>query len=158
MKKRILSFLLLLGVGWCGAFATHQLVVEKTDGSAVKYVLADEPVVTFSGTKVCIKSTKAEASYERSAVSRYYFETISDGIAEVTTSPTDLRFDYSNADKVTIHGITDVASVKVYDVTGKQMPVLITSSAEAVSVNISSLSSGVYVIALPNHPSIKIKK
>ena len=156
--KKLTILLAMLGMGWCYASGSHQLLVKKTDGSTIRYVLADEPVVTFSGTKVCIKSTKAEASYERSAVSKYYFETISDGIAEVTTSPTDLRFDYSNADKVTIYGITEASSVNVYDVTGKQMPVLITSSAEAVSVNLSSLSSGVYVIALPNHPSIKIKK
>ena len=158
MKKNILYILVFLFGGWCKAYAQHQLVVELNNSSTVRYMLSDNPVVTFSGTQVSIKSAKAEASYTRSSIKRYYFEDAADGIEEVKTPSSELRIQYTTPEQVKIYGLTSADNVRIYDITGKRLSAEISNSVDAVSINLSSLSSGVYIITLPNHPSIKIKK
>ena len=158
MKRFFLTFLLLLGMCCNSAFAAHQLVVELTDGSTVKYVLADAPVITFPDTQLLITSSQAETRYERELVRRFYFEDATDDIKEVAVDRKEIRIDYSTADQVTIHGLNDASLVSVYDLTGKQILPIAVADDNTVTLNLSHLASGVYIIALPDHPSFKIKK
>ena len=158
MKKNILCVIAFLAFGCCTAFGQHQFVVELNSSNIVRFVLSDYPVVTFSGTKVYIKSAKAEAVYDRSAVSKYYFDDAVDDIAEVTIPSSELRIEYTSPEYVRIYGLTQSDNIKLYDITGKQLPADSISSDVALTINLSPLSSGVYIIALPNHQSIKIKK
>lgn len=158
MKRFLLTFLLLLGMCCNSVFAAHQLVVELTDGSTVKYVLADAPVITFPDTQLLITSSQAETCYERELVRRFYFEDATDDIKVVTVDRKELRIDYSTADQVSIHGLSDASLVSAYDLTGKQILPNAVADDNTVTLDISHLASGTYIIALPDHPSFKIKK
>lgn len=158
MKRFFLTFLLLLGMCCNSAFAVHQLVIELTDGSTIKYVLADAPVITFPDTQLRITSSQAETRYERELVRRFYFEDATDDIKVVTVDRKELRIDYSTADQVTIHGLNDASLVSVYDLAGKQILPIAVADGNIVTLDLSHLASGVYIIALPDHPSFKIKK
>lgn len=150
MKKIILSLFVLLAV-WCSAFAGKQLVVELKDGGTVTYVLNDEPVVTFQDTRVCVRSQKAEAAYERASVARFFFQ---DAATDVENIKGNLRIEYLS-DQVVIYGTSDA---KVYDTAGRLLAPQITTSDESVTISLESLTEGMYIISIPNHPSVKIKK
>ena len=158
MRRYFFLFMILFSSGCCLAESAYQLVLEKKDGSTIRYVLSDKPVVTFAGTQVQVKSAKAETSYERSDVSRYYFEDVANGIDVVTDDDSSLRIDYSSADRLTAYGLSDAGAVGVYDLAGRLAPAGICVSDNAVTIDLSVLPAGVYVITLPNHPTLKIKK
>lgn len=135
----------------CCSFAQKQLVVELKEGGMVTYVLSDEPVVTFLDSKVCVKSQKAEAGYERASVARFYFQ---DASTEVEIIKGNLRIEYLT-DQVVIYGTTEA---KVYDTAGRQLAPEITKSDDAITISLESLPEGMYIISIPNHPSVKIQK
>lgn len=91
MRKIFVILTLLTSLVVTSAYAQKQLVVELKDGGTVTYILSDEPVVTFQDSKVCVKSEKAQAEYERSQVSRFYFEETATGVENVKDG---LRFEY----------------------------------------------------------------
>ena len=158
MKRFILSTAFVLCAAWCSASSVYQLTVEMKDGDKVSYILSDKPVVTFNGTQVLIKSEKAEAGYELSTVQRYYFEEVPDGISTTPEDDSSLHFDYSEDNHLTVYGIADASTVSVYDITGRPAPAAIDPSGKAFTIDLSILPTGVYIITLPNHSTLKIKK
>lgn len=155
MKKTLLFLLFIIYVASASAADSYTLVIELKSSALDKYLLADKPVITFTDGTVNVKSEKAQVEYAITDIARYYFvESGTDAIESLENDAAPaFSFRYINRDNISISGAD---KAEVYNTGGQKLS---ESKAEngVMTVSLSSLPSGVYVIKT-NNKSIKIKK
>lgn len=133
-----------------------RLTVTLTSGLQEHYEFPDHPTVTFPDSRMVVTSDAAETSYERSEVASYGFTRGLRGSSITETeSGDDYLFSYS-APVATIsgHGITGAT---VFSTSGDA---LLSARAEdgIITLDLSTLAPGVYILIPDGHKAIKIKK
>ncbi len=137
------------------AQTNRMLVLELFAGTTNSFLLAEEPVITFSDGYIDVSSESTSVYYKLSEVANYHFEDASTGIKAVEAD--EIRVVSINADKVSIEGLDGNGVVRVFDTTGMQMPVAATHNGTYTEVSIGTLPAGVYIIKAGNQ-SLKIRK
>lgn len=138
----------ILGLVICTPVAAAQvqekaLLVQKTSGERHYYLLASEPVITFSGNQCMIESSDFSSTYPMYEVEFAKFVDGAAGIKEVETS---IVVDLSDQMYAKIHGLTPGAAVSLYSLSGVMLRHETADEDGSVSVGLENLSSGVYII------------
>lgn len=135
------------------------LIVVLTNGSEIKFALADKPELSFnSSSRSLLIDVKSQYnSFEIDLVKEFYFAKAHVGIEQVlqeeslvVTSQTD------NA--ITIEGLRNNEHVGVFSIDGKQMPASTDYNTNQVTISLESLPKGVYLIKIGNRQTFKINR
>lgn len=134
------------------------LVVYKTDGKKVTYVLENAPSVTFGTNTLNIESKDISDTHKAAEVSAWRFEMVdptSSGVEEavadearITITPTE----------VIISGLKAGSMVTAADLQGRVLATVVTPESGVATIPTDRFEPGVYVIAASDFHSFKIFK
>lgn len=147
LRKQILATLLMTVS--ISAMAFSGIEVTMSDGSSMVISMDERPVVTFSGSKLVIKTETSTTELERSKVKTFNYLS-SSSIEENNVGDSKVN---NTGDALLFSNLPAGSEIKVHSVDGK----LVKSAAAEGSyrINISDLSAGVYVVSV-NGVSTKI--
>lgn len=147
IKRNIISALLLtLSMS---AIAFSGIEVTLTDGSSMVISMDERPVVTFSGSKLVIKTDVSTTEFERSKVKTFNYLS-SSSIEEINVGDCKVN---NTGESLQFSNLPAGSEITVHDVSGKL--VKSTVAEGSYRINITDLSSGVYVVSV-NGVSTKI--
>lgn len=128
----------------------YSLFVNTQGGDKVEYQFADEPVATFEGENLIIKTAAAdEVKYPMADVKNITFGTKRVNGIEEATGESDLVIRVTRT-AVSVIGLADGAEMAVYSITGQLMAR--TNAAEGVAeISTEGFPAGVYAVAVPGH-------
>ena len=155
MNIRILFTLLLSVMLNCPATAEEMLVLRLKGGSKISYVLAENPIMTFSGGRLAITSTDGCADYELINVEEFCFVDIPTAIDNVMVD--EVRF-ARLSDGVRIYGVVKSNEVMVFDTGGRQVSATVTIVNNYADVSLNAAPQGIYLIIAKGIATIKITK
>lgn len=139
--------------------ATTETVTEMTihlvSGEQYSFKLPDDPVVTFEGSDINVTSAAANISLVRNAVENIDFAKVTASITDINDD-SDFLFSFYNNNTVVIAG-KNVSTAAVYSIKGEEL-LRQTAVASQMTLDISQLSAGIYIIAVQGYQSIKIIK
>ena len=141
--KTLLLFLWLLPQGLLAQ--VNAVVVNMTDGTKVEFMLADEPVVTYSGNYLVLKTATKEVSVPVTSIINLSFADRNTP-TKIESAPT--------ADGVLFRLLPAGSEVRVFTVDGKSVCVQKADSDGSVALDLSRLPKGVLII---NTPTTTIK-
>lgn len=139
-----------------GIHAGSVLVVELNGGSTERFALQDKPELTMSDTKLVVKSTAVEKSYERSAVRSFYFEDSGTGIEELKDNTISYR--QTGVNLFQISGLSIDERVAVSSLSGQLFNQAVSQNESEALVDLSECPKGVYIIKIGKKQTIKITK
>lgn len=162
------------------ASTLHKLVIRFTSQDEHSYVLTEKPVLTFDNDNLYITADNLELkSYPVSMVKDFYFSTIEgngpaqqnitiydhieinhdnddDPTTEITSPTTKLEFKYIG-DIVSIQGLEYPQTVLIYNIQGQQTLSEKVTTDNNVTIDLSPLPSGIYIVKTETQ-SFKIRK
>lgn len=154
--KRTLSLICLLLTLTVIKAADRTLVIETATNGKLSIRLSDSPEITFSGKTMLISSAAGSYSLEISDIVQSAFESEATAIAQVPTD--ELRFSYSANGQITIEGVDSPSDVRLHAVDGRKLPVQVSANGDRLTVSLSTLPKGVYIISVNNRQNLKIYK
>lgn len=141
-----------------GAQSTSKeaLVIYKTNGAKVSYVLETKPTVKFGPATVIVESPEISDTHGIADVSYFRFEKVQpSGIQEVDAD--ECRIAVSES-AVTIYGLHPGSAVSAADIQGRVIANVSANEAGVASIPTVDLAPGVYVIATADSHTFKIYK
>lgn len=139
----ILLFLTTISVGM-SADQVETLIVMLKDGSQTSFFLKDKPQVTFEGSNLKVSSAVGDATYALSDVLRFtYTKSDLSGINEAVTPSTDV---FMQDEVLVISQLKAGVAVNVYALDGKLLRQFTPSHTGTFRLNLSELSSGLYLV------------
>ena len=154
MKKILTLFLFLLAFSQ-QAMAQDKatLVLYHADGTTTDVALYLKPRVVFDGDMVRITSTVLDMEYPKANILRFSYKGSGTGI----TAPKN-DADYTReGDRLVFHGISSSDKVAVYNSDGIRVPVHLSAASDGVTLSISSIPKGVYVLSVNGKTSKFVK-
>ena len=145
MKKILTLFLFLLAFSQ-QAMAQDKatLVLYHADGTTTDVALYLKPRVVFDGDMVRITSTVLDMEYPKANILRFSYKGSGTGI----TAPKN-DADYTReGDRLVFHGISSTDKVAVYTTNGIRVPVCLSAASDDVTLSLSSIPQGVYVLSV----------
>ena len=137
---------------------SNALVLWHADGTTTFVSLNLMPRVEFVGDKLSITSSVLDMEYPRTDILRFTYKynkgDIHVGIGQTARESVDYRRD---GDRLVFKGISSADNVAVFSSDGKQVPAMITESAEGVTLSLSSILKGVYILSV-NGKSVKFTR
>ena len=139
---------------------TTHLTVNLHDGTTEHYKLLDEPTVKMVNHQIVVSSPTVEGTYDFEKVSHFSFEQRKEETTEISDIMTaDTSFAFSFVDNATvIISAPELEWVNVFNVGGVQISTANADSDHVVTLDISKLPAGTYIIAPSCHSAIKIVK
>jgi len=136
------SFLLFLWMLLPQALLAHvnAVVVNMTDGTKAEFMLADEPVVTYSGNYLVLKTATKEVSVSVTSIINLSF------VDRYT--PTKIE-SAPTADGVLFRQLPAGSEIRVFTVDGKSVCTQKADSDGSVGLDLSRLPKGVLIIKTP---------
>lgn len=134
--------------------------IYKKNGETVTFLLSAHPQMTFLSDSVFViaaDSSKFQAL--RSEIEEITFERgIPNEIDILESLDKQVFFKYIDEHSITIYGIDNMSSIRIYDITGKIFkPEINSIDSKVFEINLSELPSGIYIINADGN-SIKIRK
>lgn len=157
MKKFILSIVGLFLFGAATVMAQNVLVIHLTNGSEERLVLLDEePVITFSGEKILISKNSSSTELELSMAAVNYFNYEGNGATRIegTITPDGMSF---TGDHISFSGLPAGSDVFIYGVGGQLFKATKADEEGNAFIDLTSMSTGVYIVKA-NNISTKITK
>ena len=145
--KRILAAGLFLLAGLSAVRAEEaRLIITTTNGTVAQFLIADSPVITYQDNLLTVTGGGSEISVEADAVGSFDFVPSEDtGVSIIT------------ADGSMFSGLKPGDPVLVYTADGKLAASFKADESTSVSVDLSPLPAGIYIVRTPG-ASFKIKK
>lgn len=146
--KTFLKCLILLLLACVSTAANAQnkatLVLWHADGTTTDIALYLMPKVEFQDDKVRITSTILDMEYPKADILRFTYKGGGSGIETPKAEA-----DYSReGDRLVFHGITSTDRVAVYTSNGIRVPVHLIATDNSVTLPLSSIPQGVYVLSV----------
>ena len=132
-----------------GVRAATEIVVYDTAGDVqFQGYLEDEPTLNFTETGIEFKSPSAEVSLDFTSIGEIVFnENVTpSGISMTEANRQGLYFQFTDGNTVLLGGVVSDQPVSVLALDGRQVSVHTTSNGSTVSIDLSSLSRGYYII------------
>ena len=134
--------------------------IYKKNGETVTFLLSADPQMTFSSDSVFVDaadSSKFQAL--RREIEEITFERgIPNEIDILDSLDKQVFFKYIDEHSITIYGIDNMSSIRIYDITGKIFkPEINSIDSKVFEINLSELPSGIYIINADGN-SLKIRK
>ena len=156
--RTILVALVLLGFITAKADAqgtVKGVVIETAGGQRTEYALTEAPRLTYDGNTVTLTTTKVSVDYTTSNILKVMLTDISStGINDVESSLGNILL--SN-DEVRMSGLAADESVTLYNTNGMLLSTWKATSTGELTINLSDLSRGIYIIKT-NHQSFKVTR
>lgn len=146
-------FCLLFLTGISEASA-QTLVLHHANGTTTDVELLTQPQVKFQNDKMLITSTVLNMEYPKENVLTFTFKGKTSGIKGVKGN---VFYTQENGQLV-FHGIKSTESIAIYNAKGVRIPVSIQCSGETVTLPLSSIPSGVYLLSVNGKSSKFTKK
>lgn len=134
--------------------------IYKKNGETVTFLLSAHPQMTFSSDSVFVNAAdSSEFEALRSEIEEITFERgIPNEIDILESLDKQVFFKYIDEHSITIYGIDNMSSIRIYDITGKIFkPEINSIDAKVFVINLSELPSGIYIINADGN-SLKIRK
>ena len=158
MKKWLIIFMIFLLSASVYAQEKKVLGIYMTDGTMVCFLLNEKPVLTFVDDAVKVVSTSEEALIKRSLVDHFEF------LAEVPTDINDVKENSGvgenvelDGDAIRVSGLPQGCKVQVYSVNGQAQITAVAGEDGNVTLQLGSLSKGIYLVNY-NKTTIKFIK
>lgn len=156
-------FFTLMGGGT--VLASHDgdvLRIVFKDGSEFGYSLDEKPVVTFDGTSVLVKTSNFSMTlpdnYSYSDIVKIDFvDKATTGIEKSSQGSQLVTITYLDGENVIISGVDKQAQWRLFGIDGKQYQVPSNLAGDALTISLSPLVKGVYIIRIDKY-SFKIRK
>ena len=145
MKSKLftLSIILLLTLFCSGTLRAQKLIIWQKDGSKVSYKLDDKPKTTFTTDELVITTTTATISFPLSQIQRYTYDNLKTNVDNVKVKGISIS---QHGDIVIVKGLEKGNSVIVCSVDGKQLMAKKSDGSDSLTLSLSKLSAGVFVI------------
>lgn len=161
MKKTVVLSLLMGVLCALSVSATDsealvtRLTISKLDGTEIHYALADKPTVTFSEGSIVISNGEEIASYPKSEIADFHFTTGTMGAISGVDAD-DMLIQFVDNNHIVISG-PGVLSATAYDLQGVAVAHS-NASDNCVTIDLSDKNRGIYLVSIPNHPTLKFIK
>ena len=125
------------------------------DGSTHTLYLTQEPVITVQNRNLHIESKAGTAEIPIASVLRYTFDRFdATGVTELSEEDTNVALEHN---QLVVTGLKIGDNVDIYDVSGKLIQHVQSRRNGSYRINLSNLSTGVYVVKA-NQTTIKFMK
>lgn len=158
MLRRLIVFLVVvisLGIEFAAASDDRGIVIEKLDGSIVKYSFKQNPIITFNDTDLYITADGFTCSFPFNSLNRYYFSGNESSLGPNFSYPINLIFDGNN---LQISANKENENVRVFSLEGKLLVSGKTDKNGTIVINFEEIPAGVYVIEYMNTSTKIVKK
>ena len=158
-KKYIYLTILLAMYSLLPVMASNEgdaVVVETRDGSLSIFVFTDKPVISFDGKNLTI-NTKTATLFDFGVVKKVYFEDQVAADVDNLLQEAKPTFHFVDRETIVISGVDVASHVSLYTLDGKNIPVDARIVNDEVTLSLSGLHSGVYIIKTNSH-SFKFNK
>ena len=152
--KKLLLAALLLTFFSVGRVNGQTLVLHHSDGTTTDVELFLMPRVSFENDKVLVTSPVLNLEYAKEDVLMFTYK--GGSLTAIQTPGTDAGYTIDNGQLV-FHGIRQGDKVAVYNAAGIGLHVSLSRHGDDVSLPLSSIPPGVYVISV-NGRTFKITK
>ena len=136
------TMLLLLFIGR-GVTMAQRLVIWQKDGSKVSYNLDEQPKTTFTTEDLVITTATSTISYPLAKIQRYTYEGAQLSVRDVKSQGISISHD---GDLIIVKGLASGKNVTVYSMDGVQLLSKLSDGTEQLTLSLSSLPLGAYVI------------
>lgn len=120
------------------------LVLWHADGTTTDVALYLMPKVEFLNDKVLITSSVLDMEYPKENILRFSYK----GSGTSISSPRN-EADYSQeGDRLVFHGITSTDKVAIYTTNGIRVSARLIATGDGVTLSLSSIPQGVYVLSV----------
>lgn len=154
MKHLYLIFTLLFFIS-NAMWGTNTLVLVKKNGESHKYILSKKPEITFLDNTLVIQEDIVTTEYPRADIEIFFFENTETSISK--NFACNFKFEWINANSIKLYG-DDILPVYAYNTSGQKQIIKVTKKLDVITLDLSTLPQGVYIIKANNNQSIKIKK
>lgn len=137
------TIILLLVMFYSGAMHAQNLVIWQKDGSKVSYELNEQPKTTFTTDELVITTITSTICFPLAQIQRYTYEGEGTNLNDVRIKGISISH---HGDEIIVKGLPKGKSVAVFGLDGVQMLAKNSDSSGRLTVSISKLSKGVYVI------------
>ncbi len=131
---------------------TH-LRINFTSGECTHYLLSDAPSIAFTDDDMVITVGETSTNVAKSTVDGFTFTDGQDGIAQAKVADTTFAL---SGDCLTVNG-EKPSGVTITAVNGRQVASA-SAADQSVTIDLSGLAAGVYVVTANGSESIKIIK
>ena len=130
------------------------LVLHHADGTTTDVQLYTQPQVRFEGDRVLITSTVLDMDYAKEDVITFTYKGNGTGIGIPKAEA-----DYSQeGDCMVFHGIASTSKVAVYNSNGIRVPARLSAAGDDVTLSLSSIPQGVYILSVNGKTSKFMKR
>ncbi len=136
-------FILLLTVFYSGTLSAQRLVIWQKNGTKVSFDLDEQPKTTFTTEDLVITTATATISYPLGKIQRYTYESGEVNVRDVKSKGICIWHD---GDNIIIKGLPKGKSVTVYSIDGKQLLTKPSAGSERLTLSLSDLPAGAYVV------------
>jgi len=142
MKR--LRLLLIFGLLFvAGGLKAQTLVLHHADGTTTDVELFTQPNVKFKGDQLLITSPVLDMEYSKEDVVRFTYKVGTPTVIETLSDGKDYSKDNG---QLVFHGIKPTDPIAVYTTGGIRVPVSFNRKGTDVSINLSKLPKGVYLL------------
>lgn len=146
MKKLTMLIFALLAAVTASMAQDTALNMEMRNGGKHSFLLSDKPLVTLSGSQLVITtSNQVKATFTLHDVRQYSF-----GAPTGITAPGTTASYERQGDVLVFRGVADKTQVAVYTLGGVRVAAPLSSVADGVSLSLSDLSAGAYIVKTPS--------
>ena len=119
------------------------LVITRTDGTTTVFALDEQPVTSFTRDDLVITTATDSYSYPLTSISRFTYENTPAGVDKVTRSGITVA---QRGGFLVVSGLPAGQTVALYGVDGRQQAAAQASGTAPVSIALSHLPGGMYVV------------
>lgn len=159
MKKvySVLLPLLMAAVGLEAWADSTCLTLNFKKGDIVRFALTEKPTMTFGTSDLTVTTDKkTTATYERDEIKDFTFTQGTTGAIADLTGDADYSVEFPAPGVVTVTG-SKIAKATVFNAAGSTVATCL-PSGQTVTIDLSTLPDGVYLIEIPGLRTLKIKK
>ncbi len=154
MKKKTLLLFLWLQLPLALAAQVNVVVVETAAGERMEYSLSSEPRIVFEDSKVTLITNTTTVDFSPEEVEKVYMAESSTNIHNVKDSDGTIRIQH---DQVCLSGYAANEPIMLFTIDGRQLQSHHVGADGRLTISLSQLPSGTYIIKT-NHQSVKITK
>lgn len=130
-------------------------VVVLNNGNTASFLLQEDPVMTFEGSKLIITTGTVHTDFERADIKEFTFTGNSTDVKAVPQK--NLVYKQTDAEHLEISGLDAGTTVSIYDMAGQQVGSVSRMGDKAV-VSLSGKQKGIYLIQVGTSQTIKFIK
>lgn len=135
--------ILLLTLFFSENVCAQRLVIWQKDGTKVSYDLDEQPKTTFTAEDLVITTATATISYPLTKIQRYTYEGGALGVQDIKADGISISH---VGDNVIVKGLKNGKFVTIYSIDGTQQLAKRSDGSARMTLSLSSLPAGVYVI------------